>query len=88
MSNNTNKSENSVLKAYFAGAAILVALLTGVLIYTLIMGDPANFEGAGLKPEEIVEKGHPKKLIGYHSQGWIHCTIIDCCKHHCNFGKY
>ena len=77
MSNNTNKSGNSVLKAYFAGAAILVALLTGVLIYTLIMGDPANFEGAGLKPEEIVEKGHPKNLLGIiHKGGFIVPLLI------------
>jgi biopolymer transport protein ExbB len=77
MSNNTNNSGNSVLKAYFAGAAILVALLTGVLIYTFIMGDAANFERAGLKPEEIVEKGHPKNLLGIiHKGGFIVPILI------------
>jgi biopolymer transport protein ExbB len=77
MSNNTKQSGNSVFKAYFAGAALLFALLTGVLIYNLVMGDPANFEGAGLKPEEIVEKGHPKNILGIiHKGGFIVPLLI------------
>jgi biopolymer transport protein ExbB len=37
-----------------------------------IMGNPANFEGAGLKPEEIVEKGHPHNILGIiHRGGFI-----------------
>ncbi len=77
MSNNTKKSGSSVFKAYFAGAALLFALLTGVLIFNLVMGDPANFEGAGLKPEEIVEKGHPKNILGIiHKGGFIVPLLI------------
>lgn len=77
MSNNTKQSGNSVFKAYFAGAALLFALLTGVLIYNLVMGNPANFEGAGLKPEEIVEKGHPKNILGIiHKGGFIVPLLI------------
>ena len=77
MSNNTKQSGNSVFKAYFAGASLLFALLTGVLIYNLVMGDPANFEGAGLKPEEIVEKGHPKNILGIiHKGGFIVPLLI------------
>ncbi len=72
MSNQKKNSGQSVFAAYFAGASILVALLTGVLIYTFIMGNPANFEGAGLKPEEIVEKGHPHNILGIiHRGGFI-----------------
>jgi biopolymer transport protein ExbB len=77
MSNNTKQSGNSVFKAYFAGAALLFALLTGVLIFNLVMGDPANFEGAGLKPEDIVEKGHPKNILGIiHKGGFIVPLLI------------
>ena len=77
MSNNTKQSGNSVFKAYFAGAALLFALLTGVLIYNLVMGNPANFEGAGLKPEEIVEKCHPKNILGIiHKGGFIVPLLI------------
>jgi biopolymer transport protein ExbB len=77
MSNNTKQSGNRVFKAYFAGAALLFALLTGVLIFNLVMGDPANFEGAGLKPEEIVEKGHPKNILGIiHKGGFIVPLLI------------
>jgi biopolymer transport protein ExbB len=66
------KSGRSLFAAYFAGASILVALLTGVIIFTYIMGSPDNFEGAGLKPEEIVEKGHPKNILGIiHRGGFI-----------------
>ncbi|MGC6414251.1 MAG: MotA/TolQ/ExbB proton channel family protein [Bacteroidia bacterium] len=72
MSNQKKNSGQGVFAAYFAGASILVALLTGVLIYMFIMGNPANFEGAGLKPEEIVEKGHPHNILGIiHRGGFI-----------------
>jgi biopolymer transport protein ExbB len=72
MSNQNTKSGQSAFTAYFAGASILIALLTGVIIYMLIMGNPENFEGAGLKPEEIVEKGHPKNILGIiHRGGFI-----------------
>jgi len=76
MSNN-NKSGNNVFMAYFAGASILIALIVGVLIYVFIMGNPANFEGAGLRPEEIVEKGHPKNILGIiHKGGFIVPLLI------------
>jgi biopolymer transport protein ExbB len=72
MSNQNNKSTADVITAYFAGASILVSFVTGVLIYLFILGDPANFEGAGLKPEEIVEKGHPHNILGIiHRGGFI-----------------
>ncbi len=75
MSNNTNNSGNSVLKAYFAGAAILVALLTGVLIYTFIMGDPANFEGAGLNQKKSLKKDIQRTY-------WVSFTRVDSLYHY------
>ncbi|MDA0685218.1 MAG: MotA/TolQ/ExbB proton channel family protein [Bacteroidetes bacterium] len=66
MSNKSNNSGSNTLMGYFAGAAIIVALLTGVLIYTQLMGNPANFEGGD------VVKGHPTNFLGiFHRGGFI-----------------
>ena len=73
---NTKKSGRNLFAAYFAGASILVALLTGVVIFMFIMGNPENFEGAGLKPEEIVEKGHPKNILGIIHRGGVIVPLL------------
>ena len=73
---NTKKSGRNLFAAYFAGASILVALLTGVVIFMFIMGNPDNFEGAGLKPEEIVEKGHPKNSLGIIHRGGVIVPLL------------
>lgn len=73
---NTKKSGKNLFAAYFAGASILVALLTGVVIFMFIMGNPSNFEGAGLKPEDIVEKGHPKNILGIIHRGGIIVPLL------------
>jgi biopolymer transport protein ExbB len=77
MSNNNKNSGNNVFMAYFAAGSILFALATGFVIYHFIMGNPANFEGAGLAPEEIAEKGHPKNILGIiHKGGFIVPLLI------------
>jgi biopolymer transport protein ExbB len=74
----TKNSGRNLFAAYFAGASILVALLTGIVIFMFIMGDPQNFEGAGLKPEEIVAKGHPKNILGIIHRGGIIVPLLLC----------
>jgi biopolymer transport protein ExbB len=76
MSNQNNKSGQSVFATYFAGASLLIALITGVVIFKFIMGVPENFEGAGLKPEEILEKGHPKNILGIIYRGGFIVPIL------------
>jgi biopolymer transport protein ExbB len=76
---NQKQSKNSgknLFLSYFAGASIIVALLTGIVIYTFIMGDPSNFEGAGLRPEDIVEKGHPKNMLGIIHRGGVIVPLL------------
>ena len=85
---NTKKSGRNLFAAYFAGASILVALLTGVVIFMFIMGNPENFEGAGLKPEEIVEKGHPKNILGIIHRGGVIVPLAFGCKHYRNYRNY
>ncbi|KGO92042.1 MotA/TolQ/ExbB proton channel family protein [Flavobacterium subsaxonicum] len=43
----------------FAGLAIVVCLLVGVLVWKFIMGAPANFENAKEMTEKGAEAGHP-----------------------------
>ncbi len=39
------QAQQSGLKNYFAGAAIIVLFIIAVLIYMFVLGNPANFEG-------------------------------------------
>jgi biopolymer transport protein ExbB len=58
MSNKTNSSNGNGIMAYFAGLAIVTAIVVGIVIYTFLMGNPANFEGGD------PVKGHPLNLLG------------------------
>ncbi|MDX2189115.1 MAG: MotA/TolQ/ExbB proton channel family protein [Bacteroidota bacterium] len=50
--NKTSKKSSSNFSGMFAGAAILICLIVGHLIFHLIMGNGANFEGG-------TNEGHP-----------------------------
>ena len=50
--NGQGQSLKEALQSAFASGAILVALIVSVLIYILVMGNPANFEGGN-------PAGHP-----------------------------
>ncbi len=52
MSNKGGQSLKETMQSLFATSAILIAFIVSVLIYMLIMGNPANFEGGN--PD-----GHP-----------------------------
>lgn len=64
---NTSKStlDSSKWMAYFSGLAILFAVAAGYLIYILLLGNSANFEGGD------VDKGHPLGLLGIIYRGGI-----------------
>jgi biopolymer transport protein ExbB len=70
--NNTEKSSgNNALMGWFAGGAIIFALLVGVLIYMFVMGNASNFEN------NDVVKGHPKNILGIiHRGGFIVPLLI------------
>ncbi len=61
---NSSTSANNWM-AYFSGLAILFAVAAGYLIYILLLGNSANFEGGD------VEKGHPLGLLGIIYRGGI-----------------
>ncbi|MFN5252299.1 MAG: MotA/TolQ/ExbB proton channel family protein [Bacteroidia bacterium] len=66
MNNPKKKTGDSNMAGLFAAGAIIFAGICGVLIYSLIMGNAANFENA-----DIV-KGHPKNILGIiHRGGFI-----------------
>jgi len=71
MSNKTNSSNGNGIMAYFAGLAILTAIVVGIVIYTVFMGNPANFEGGD------PVKGHPLNFLGIiHKGGFIVPMLI------------
>lgn len=71
MSNKNTNSEGNGIMGYFAGLAILFAIAVGILIFTVLMGDPSNFEGGD------PVKGHPLNLLGtIHKGGFIVPMLI------------
>lgn len=63
----------------FPYIAIPLALITGIMLYKLVLGNPANFEGFDANATytdeqlaEILEKGHPLNVLGtIHKGGFI-----------------
>jgi biopolymer transport protein ExbB len=72
LGNETQESTgNKALMGWFAGGAIVFALLVGVLIYMYVMGNASNFEN------NDIEKGHPKNILGIiHRGGFIVPLLI------------
>lgn len=58
MNTTSKKATNSGWASWFATLAIIFALITGVIIYLYIMGNPSNFE------DNDPVKGHPVNLLG------------------------
>jgi len=63
------KSLSETLSSAFATGAILVAILLGIVIFKLIMGNPLNFEGNN-------PMGHPKNLLGIIYKGGFIVPIL------------
>ena len=72
LGNETQESTgNKAMMGWFAGGAIVFALLVGVLIYMFVMGNASNFEN------NDIEKGHPKNILGIiHRGGFIVPLLI------------
>lgn len=67
-----SKKKSSNIAAYFTIGIFIVELLISILIYSKVLGNPANFEG--LDPE----KGHPANILGTVYKGGIIVPILIC----------
>ncbi len=63
-------SSGGAFKSYVAGATIFLCIAVAILIYTLVLGDPANFQEGNLE-NHPVEEGFRKWLGTIHKGGVI-----------------
>ena len=63
------KKEGSKGSNIFAGLAIVICLLVGVLVWKFIMGSPSNFEGG-------TTEGHPLGFLGTVYKGGVIVAVL------------
>lgn len=67
-----SKKKSSNIAAYFTIGIIIVELIISILIYSKVLGNPANFENMD------VEKGHPINTLGIIYKGGFIVPILIC----------
>jgi biopolymer transport protein ExbB len=67
-----SKKKSSNIAAYFTIGVIIVELIISFLIYSKVLGNPANFEGGD------PETGHPVNVLGTVHKGGIIVPILIC----------
>lgn len=65
-----SKKKSSNIAAYFTIGIFIVELLISILIYSKVLGNPANFEGLDS------EKGHPVNILGTIYKGGVIVPIL------------
>lgn len=65
-----SKKKSSNIAAYFTIGIFIVELLISILIFSKVLGNPANFEG--LDPE----KGHPVNMLGTVYKGGVIVPVL------------
>jgi biopolymer transport protein ExbB len=67
-----SKKKSSNIQAYFTIGIIIVEFIISYLIYSKVLGNPANFEN--MDPE----KGHPVNVLGTVHKGGIIVPVLIC----------
>lgn len=65
-----SKKKSSNIAAYFTIGIFIVELIISILIYSKVLGNPANFEGLDS------EKGHPVNILGTIYKGGVIVPIL------------